>query len=73
MLSTTLEKVEWENSKLVHKVIPEEIEKMKQKPGHDMVIFRSGTIVQAFANIGLIDEYRLMVNPVILDNRQAFI
>jgi len=31
-----------------------------------MVIFGSGTIVQALTNLGLIDEYRLMVNPIIL-------
>lgn len=34
--------------------------------GKDMAIFGSGKIVQAFANLGLIDEYRLMVNPVVL-------
>jgi dihydrofolate reductase len=44
----------------------EEIKKLKQEPGKDMVIFGSGTIVQAMTNLNLIDEFRLMINPVIL-------
>lgn len=68
VFSTTLKKVEWKNSKLLHKINGEEIKRLKQKPGRDMVIFGSGTIVQAMTNLGLIDEYRLLVNPVILGN-----
>ena len=64
--STTLKKVGWRNSRLFKKVNPDEIKKLKRKKGKDMVIFGSGTIVQAFTDLGLIDEYRLLVNPVIL-------
>ena len=39
---------------------------MKQGPGKDMVIFGSGTIVSAFTQAGMIDEYRIFVNPVVL-------
>lgn len=38
----------------------------KSRDGRDAAIFGSGEIVQQFANLDLIDEYRLMVNPVIL-------
>lgn len=45
------------------------VTKMKQSSQEkDMVIFGSGTIVSALAQLGLIDEYRIIVNPVILGN-----
>jgi dihydrofolate reductase len=43
-----------------------EIRKMKQESGNDMAILGSGSIVSQLAQQGLIDEYRIMVNPVIL-------
>ncbi len=66
VFSKTLKKVTWKNSKLYHEIDTEEIKKLKKQPGRNMVIFGSGTIVQALTNLGLIDEYRLLVNPVIL-------
>jgi dihydrofolate reductase len=66
VFSKTLEKVEWKNSRLVKDNIAEEILKMKQQPGKDMVILGSGSIVSAFINLGLIDEYQLFVNPIVL-------
>ncbi len=68
VFSKTLERVEWKNARLLKEVIPEEIVKMKQQPGKDMVVYGSGSIVSALMNLGLIDEYRIMVNPVILGN-----
>lgn len=56
----------WNNTKVMLDIVPEEIMKLKQEPGKDILIFGSGTIVSAFARLGLIDEYRLIVNPVIL-------
>ncbi|WXG42347.1 MAG: dihydrofolate reductase family protein [Candidatus Freyarchaeum deiterrae] len=73
VFSKTLEKVEWKNAKLVKEVIPEEIAKMKQQPGKDMVIYGSGSIVSTFTQLGLIDEYLIIVNPVILgDGKPLF-
>lgn len=66
VFSKTLKKVDWKNTRLLNEVVPEEIKKLKQKSGRDIVIFGSGTIVQELTNLGLIDEYRLLVNPVIL-------
>lgn len=66
VFSKTLSRVEWNNSKLVKGNIAEEIPKLKQEPGKDIVIFGSGSIVSALTRIGLIDEYRIIVNPVIL-------
>lgn len=66
VFSRTLSKVEWHNTRLVKGNIEEEINKMKNQSGKDMVILGSGSIVSAFAQRGLIDEYSLMVYPVVL-------
>lgn len=66
VFSKTLDKVTWKNSKLFREIVPEEIENMKQQPGRDIVIYGSGTIVQQLTSLGLIDEYQLMVNPIVL-------
>jgi dihydrofolate reductase len=39
---------------------------MKKQPGKEMVIYGSSSIVSAFMNLGLIDEYYLFVNPIVL-------
>ena len=66
VFSSTLEKADWQNTGVVKELNKEEILKMKQQPGKNMMIFGSGTLVEQLANLGLIDEYQLMVNPVIL-------
>jgi dihydrofolate reductase len=66
VFSTTLDQVTWNNSKLCNYIVPEDIEKLKQKDGKDIVIYGSGMIVRELTNLGLIDEYRFMVAPVIL-------
>jgi dihydrofolate reductase len=68
VFSKTLQQVEWNNSSLVKDNIAQEISKMKQQSGKDMVIFGSGSIVPTFMQYGLIDEYRIIVNPVVLGN-----
>jgi len=68
VFSKTLQEVKWNNSRLVKDNIAEEISKMKQQPGKDMVIFGSGSIVSTFMQHGLIDEYRIIVNPIVLGN-----
>ena len=40
--------------------------RLKEQAGGDMVILGSGSIVRQLANLGLIDEYQLLVNPVVL-------
>jgi dihydrofolate reductase len=73
VFSKTLNKVGWNNTRLVKDVISKEIEKMKQVPGKDIVILGSGSIMSEFAQRGLIDEYRIMVNPIVLgDGKPLF-
>jgi dihydrofolate reductase len=66
VFSRTLESVEWNNSTLRKEVVPEEIEKLKQEPGRDMLIYGSASLIQTLTNHGLIDEYQVLVHPVIV-------
>lgn len=66
VFSKTLEKADWENTTLVAGDAAEEIAKLKQQPGKDMVIYGSGKLVSSLALRGLIDEFRIFVNPVVL-------
>lgn len=62
----TLEKVEWKNSRLVKENISEEIVNMKQQPGKDLAIYGSADLASFLLPLGLIDENRVFVNPVVL-------
>lgn len=69
VFSKTLDKVgwgKWDNARLVKTNIGDEISKLKQQPGKDMVIFGSGTIVSTLAQLGLIDVYNIFVVPLVL-------
>jgi len=66
VFSRTLDNVEWNNTRLVKENIEKEIEMMKNQTVNSMTILGSGSIVSAFAQRGLIDEYEFMVNPVVL-------
>ena len=66
VFSTTLKKADWQNTEVVQELTKEEILKLKQLPGKNMMIFGSGTLVEQLTKLGLVDEYQLMVNPVVL-------
>jgi dihydrofolate reductase len=66
VFSRTLDKVEWNNTRLVKNNFVEEISKLKQQPGKDLIIFGSSDLAVSFIPHGLIDEFRIMINPVIL-------
>lgn len=67
VFSKTLDEVTW-NSRLVKEKAAEEIARLKQKSGKDMVLFAGADIASTFVKHDLIDEYRLIVNPVVLGN-----
>jgi dihydrofolate reductase len=66
VFSRTMDEPSWNNTKLMKGDIAGEIRKMKQEPGVDMVIMGSGTLVSQLAQEGLIDEYQVVVIPVVL-------
>jgi dihydrofolate reductase len=66
VFSRTLDKAQWNNTRIVTGNIASEIRQMKTEPGEDMAILGSGSIVSQLALEGLIDEYQVVVNPVVL-------
>lgn len=72
ILSKTLEKVEWKNSRLIKEDVKKEILKIKQQPGKDLVLFGGADIASTLLQLGLIDEYRIILNPVVLSNGRPF-
>jgi dihydrofolate reductase len=66
VFSRTLESAEWQNSTLVKNDAVAEISKLKQLPGKDMVILGSASLASFLLQRGLIDEYRVILNPVLL-------
>ena len=67
VVSTTLqEPLEWSNSTLIKENVAEEIEKLKNQAGKDIVISGSGALVRSLLEDGLIDELRLLVHPIVV-------
>jgi len=66
VFSRTLEKASWKNTKPVKGDIAAEVRKMKKEPGPDMAILGSGSIVSQLARDRLVDEYQVVINPVVL-------
>lgn len=70
VFSRTLEKAEWNNTRLLRENAEQEVASLKQQPGKDLFIFGSANLSSSLARNGLIDEYRLGLNPLILGNGQ---
>lgn len=66
VFSTTLDKVEWANSRLVKENIEEAIHALKQQPGKDMVILGSPRLAHRLMQLDLIDEIKITVSPVLI-------
>ena len=66
--STSLKKVEWENTRLVRQDIAGELATLKEQPGKDLALLGSSDLAVSLAQADLIDEYRVILNPIILGN-----
>jgi dihydrofolate reductase len=66
VVSTTLKEAGWKNSTLIKGNIVEEISKLKDGPGGNILVAGSGRLVDTLMEHGLVDDLRLMVFPVIL-------
>jgi dihydrofolate reductase len=66
VFSRTLDRPSWKNTKVVKGDIAAEVRKMKKESGQGMAIFGSGSIVSQLTQQGLIDEYQIVVVPVVL-------
>jgi dihydrofolate reductase len=66
VFSRTLKQVDWKNSRLVKDHVAEEVTRLKQQPGRDLALFGSADLASTFIQYGLIDEFRILVTPVVL-------
>jgi dihydrofolate reductase len=66
VLSNTLSAAEWSNTRLVKGSAEEEVSRLKQEPGKDLFIFGSANLAGSLTKHGLIDEYRIGLNPLVL-------
>jgi dihydrofolate reductase len=66
VFSRTLDKLEWSNSRVVRDNAGEEVARLKRQPGRDLALFGSADLAATFLPLGLIDEYRILITPVLL-------
>jgi dihydrofolate reductase len=66
VFSKSLGKAEWQNTRVFNEISLEEIINLKNQPGKDIFIFGSSELVSTFTELDLIDEYRIMINPVVI-------
>jgi dihydrofolate reductase len=66
VVSTTLKKAEWNNTSIIKGNIPEEVANLKKGPGGDILIAGSRMLLNTLIKHDLIDQYRLLVYPVVL-------
>lgn len=64
--SRTLNKAEWNNTRLLGEDITGEVAKLKSEPGKDIYLFGSGNLAATLAEHALLDEIRIGVNPIVL-------
>jgi dihydrofolate reductase len=66
VFSRTLDAVEWHNSTLRRAIRAEEIAQLKRETDTNIIIYGSASIVQELMNLGLIDEYHVLLHPLVL-------
>ena len=65
--STTLkEPLPWSNSTLLEGDAAEAVARLKEQPGKDLVVLGSGELVQSLMRHGLVDDYVLLIHPLVL-------
>jgi dihydrofolate reductase len=66
VVSTTLENPTWNNSHVISENVADEVTRLRQQPGGDIVIHGSAALANSLMQDNLIDEYRLMVHPIVV-------
>ena len=73
VFSRTLDKPNWNNTKVVKGDIAAEVKRLKEEGGKDITILGSGSIVSQLTQAGLIDEYKFSVNPVVMVKARQYL
>jgi dihydrofolate reductase len=66
VVSRTLSKVDWANTRVIADDVPSELTKLKRQPGTAIAILGSSALTASLLKLGLVDELRVMVHPVVL-------
>ncbi|GAK11210.1 dihydrofolate reductase family protein [Geomicrobium sp. JCM 19039] len=72
VFSSTLNDVDWNDTTLIKEKVNDYLMELKQQPGKDLVILGSSDFVSFLTNINLVDEYQVIVNPVILGGGKPY-
>lgn len=66
VFSKTLQHADWPETRIARGELGEEIERLKREPGNDLIAHGGATFAQALSRLGLVDEYRLVIQPAAL-------
>ena len=66
VFSKTLKEATWTDSRVASGDLVEEVNRLKREPGKDLLAHGGARFVQSLVRHGLIDEYRLLIHPVVL-------
>jgi dihydrofolate reductase len=66
VFSKTLQRADWPETRIARGDLAEEIERLKHEPGNDLIAYGGARLDQALSRLGLVDEYRLMIQPAAL-------
>ena len=72
VVSSKLEKADWNNTTIIGENVVAEITRLKEQPGREIQIEGSALLVQSLMAADLIDEYRLLVHPIIAGTGKRF-
>ena len=70
VVSTTLERAEWQNSTLIRGNLAEELTRLKNQPGKEIGTVGSAKLVRSLIREGLLDELRLLLHPIVVGKGQ---
>ena len=66
VFSKTLHRADWPETRIARGDLADEIGRLKREPGNDLIAYGGATFDQALTRLGLVDEYRLMIQPAAL-------
>lgn len=70
VVTSTLDNLTWQNSSVLQGDLATEVNKLKQQPGRDILLYGSGMLVQTLMELDLVDQYNLLYYPVVLGKGQ---
>jgi dihydrofolate reductase len=66
VFSTKLKKADWHNTRVIRTDMIQEVKNLKKQSGNEMTVLGSGSISSQLAEHGLIDEYQIMIDPILI-------